>query len=110
MHYGADTAKPRHSICVSSQIGCLLGCKFCATGTMGLVGNLYAGEIVEQLVHASRLEKVRNVVFMGMGEPLDNYHNVCLAVKAMLDTRFWALRPTRITVSTVGLIPKMSKF
>jgi adenine C2-methylase RlmN of 23S rRNA A2503 and tRNA A37 len=62
----------RNTLCVSSQVGCAMGCRFCATGTLGLLGHLTAGEILEQLVHANRIEKIRNVVFMGMGEPLDN--------------------------------------
>jgi adenine C2-methylase RlmN of 23S rRNA A2503 and tRNA A37 len=79
-------SRKRATLCLSSQVGCTMGCKFCATGTMGLVANLTAGEILEQLVHASRIEKIRNVVFMGMGEPLDNYDAVITAVRAMTDT------------------------
>ena len=59
-----------------------MGCKFCATGTMGIIGDLTAGEIIEQLVHASTVTRIRNVVFMGMGEPLNNYENVKQAVSA----------------------------
>jgi adenine C2-methylase RlmN of 23S rRNA A2503 and tRNA A37 len=55
---------------VSSQIGCQMGCRFCATGTMGIIGNLSSGEILEQLIHANNITPIRNVVFMGMGEPL----------------------------------------
>jgi adenine C2-methylase RlmN of 23S rRNA A2503 and tRNA A37 len=65
MKYG-DDGKPRNTVCLSSQIGCRMGCTFCATGTMGLIGHLTAGEIVEQLLHANRIEPIRNVVFMGM--------------------------------------------
>lgn len=69
-----ETVVIRHlghaTVCVSSQIGCQMGCKFCATGTMGIIGDLTAGEIVEQLIHANAVTKIRNVVFMGMGEPL----------------------------------------
>jgi adenine C2-methylase RlmN of 23S rRNA A2503 and tRNA A37 len=69
-----ETVVIRHlghaTVCVSSQIGCQMGCKFCATGTMGIIGDLTAGEIVEQLIHANCVTKIRNVVFMGMGEPL----------------------------------------
>jgi adenine C2-methylase RlmN of 23S rRNA A2503 and tRNA A37 len=63
-----------------------MGCTFCATGTMGLMTNLSAGEILEQIYHASRIERVRNIVMMGMGEPLDNYANVVMAIKGMTDT------------------------
>lgn len=64
-------------MCVSSQVGCKMGCSFCATGTMGLLGDLAGGEILEQLVHARAVSQlpIRNVVFMGMGEPLNNYDN-----------------------------------
>lgn len=97
----------RATLCVSSQVGCLMGCTFCATGTMGLVGNLMAGEILEQLMHANKIEKIRNVVFMGMGEPLDNYDQVLLAIKGMTDTGRFGLSPSRITISTVGVVPRI---
>ncbi|KAI7730395.1 hypothetical protein M8C21_025340 [Ambrosia artemisiifolia] len=72
---------PRSTLCVSSQVGCKMGCKFCATGTMGFKSNLSTGEIVEQLVHASRLSPIRNIVFMGMGEPLNNYTALVEAIR-----------------------------
>mmetsp|Transcript_16114 Transcript_16114/g.25778 ORF Transcript_16114/g.25778 Transcript_16114/m.25778 type:complete len:268 (+) Transcript_16114:61-864(+) len=95
----------RSTLCVSSQVGCRMGCKFCATGTMGLRGHLLSGEIIEQLYHARQhsLNPVRNVVFMGMGEPLDNFDSVLAAVTAMSDPRRFGLAPSRITVSTVGV-------
>eukprot|EP00808_Paulinella_micropora_P030273 g43287.t1 len=100
------------TLCVSSQIGCKMGCKFCATGTMGLRGQLTSGEIMEQLVHANRLEwpndKVRNVVFMGMGEPLDNYDNVLAALHFMTDSSLFSLSQRRVTLSTVG-VPALHK-
>lgn len=97
----------RVTVCVSSQIGCKMGCKFCATGTMGIIGDLTSGEIIEQLIHASQIAKVRNVVFMGMGEPLNNYENVKLAVQFMTDTRRFSLSPRHVTVSTVGVVNNM---
>lgn len=97
----------RATLCVSSQVGCSMGCTFCATGTMGLTGNLSAGEILEQLLHASQIEPIRNVVFMGMGEPLDNYDAVFKAVKGMTDTSRFALSPSRISISTVGVVPRL---
>ncbi|KAI9345138.1 radical SAM domain-containing protein [Zopfochytrium polystomum] len=97
----------RATVCVSSQVGCAMGCTFCATGTMGLLSNLTAGEIIEQLYHANQIEKIRNVVFMGMGEPLDNYKSVLAAVDTMVDTSRFALSYSRITVSTVGVVPKL---
>eukprot|EP00746_Dinoflagellata_sp_MGD_P024388 gnl/MRDRNA2_/MRDRNA2_15723_c0_seq1.p1 gnl/MRDRNA2_/MRDRNA2_15723_c0~~gnl/MRDRNA2_/MRDRNA2_15723_c0_seq1.p1 ORF type:complete len:497 (+),score=88.45 gnl/MRDRNA2_/MRDRNA2_15723_c0_seq1:161-1651(+) len=99
--------KGRSTACVSSQIGCAMGCKFCATGTLGIIGDLSAGEILEQLVHANSISKVRNVVFMGMGEPLNNWKNVKLAVQAMVDPARWSLSPRRVTVSTVGVTNAM---
>ncbi|KAJ3347538.1 sorting nexin [Entophlyctis luteolus] len=100
-------SKKRATVCLSSQVGCAMGCTFCATGTMGLLSNLTTGEIVEQLVHANTVEKIRNVVFMGMGEPLDNYEAVLGAINAMIDTSRFSLSPTRITVSTVGVAPRI---
>ena len=103
----------RSTLCVSSQVGCAMGCTFCATGTMGLRANLSAGEIIEQLVHAcARTEgnqPPRNVVFMGMGEPLHNYENVVAAVRDMVDSSLFRLSPSRVSVSTVGIIPNIRR-
>lgn len=74
---------------------------------MGLQGNLFDYEIVEQLFHANQHEKIRNVVFMGMGEPLDNYSNVLTAIKMMIDTRYFSLSPSKVTISTVGVVPRL---
>lgn len=97
----------RVTVCVSSQIGCQMQCGFCATGTMGLLGDLTAGEIVEQFVAASRLERCRNVVAMGMGEPLNNYDNVLSACRTLLDDKLFALAAGRVTISTVGVVDKI---
>ncbi|KAL7548533.1 hypothetical protein ACHAWF_011818 [Thalassiosira exigua] len=103
----------RVTICVSSQVGCAMGCTFCATGTMGIRGDLSSGEILEQLVHGSRIlasegsDLIRNVVFMGMGEPLNNYRNVLAACRSLLDRRTWNLAHRRVTVSTVGVPSRM---
>lgn len=94
---------PRSTLCVSSQVGCKMGCRFCATGSMGFKNNLSSGEIVEQLVHASRVDSIRNVVFMGMGEPLNNYAALVEAIRVMLGSPF-QLSPRRITVSTVPIL------
>ncbi|KAF9665936.1 hypothetical protein SADUNF_Sadunf16G0177000 [Salix dunnii] len=99
---------PRSTLCISSQVGCKMGCKFCATGSMGFKNNLSSGEIVEQLVHASCLSQIRNVVFMGMGEPLNNYSALVEAVRVMSGAPF-QLSPKRITVSTVGIIHAINK-
>ncbi|KAG9130227.1 hypothetical protein Leryth_004290 [Lithospermum erythrorhizon] len=98
----------RSTLCVSSQVGCKMGCTFCATGTMGFKNNLSSGEIVEQLAHASRLSTIRNVVFMGMGEPLNNYSSLVEAVRVMTAYPF-QLSPKKITVSTVGIIHAINK-
>ncbi|KAJ3233234.1 sorting nexin [Chytriomyces hyalinus] len=97
----------RATVCLSSQVGCAMGCTFCATGTMGLLSNLSTGEIVEQLMHANEVEKIRNVVFMGMGEPLDNYDAVLGSIQAMINTSRFGLSPARISVSTVGVVPRI---
>jgi sorting nexin-8 len=119
----------RVSLCVSSQVGCAMGCTFCATGTMGIRGNLTTGEILEQIVHADRilakeaaieghnlkennerkknLDLVRNVVFMGMGEPLNNYDNVVEACRGLIDRKRWNLAHGKVTVSTVGVTPRI---
>lgn len=99
---------PRSTLCVSSQVGCKMGCSFCATGSMGFKNNLSSGEILEQLVHASRVDSIRNVVFMGMGEPLNNYAALVDAIRVMLGSPF-QLSPRRITVSTVGIVHAINK-
>lgn len=103
---GQRLGGPRATLCISSQAGCQMGCTFCATGTMGLKGDLLAGEIVEQLVYALRITPIRNIVFMGMGEPLNNYNAVCEAV-AIMTQRPFGLSANHITVSTVGVVPRM---
>jgi len=105
----ADRCGQRDTLCISSQVGCRLGCTFCATGTMGLQGNLWPGEIQEQLLHARRLRAVNNVVFMGMGEPLENYSGVTSAIRGLTDPQRFGLAPSGITVSTVGIIENMRR-
>ena len=101
----------RHTLCVSSQVGCAYGCKFCASGLDGFTRNLSAAEIVSQIILAEELsgEKVNNLVFMGMGEPLANFKNLCLALEII--TSDWGLNigARRITVSTSGLVPQIKK-
>ncbi|PON90556.1 Ribosomal RNA large subunit methyltransferase [Trema orientale] len=98
----------RSTLCISSQVGCKMGCKFCATGSMGFKSQLSSGEIVEQLIHASRLSPIRNIVFMGMGEPLNNYAALVEAIRVMIGSPF-QLSPKRITVSTVGIVHAINK-
>mmetsp|Transcript_3246 Transcript_3246/g.4910 ORF Transcript_3246/g.4910 Transcript_3246/m.4910 type:complete len:453 (+) Transcript_3246:21-1379(+) len=95
------------ALCVSSQVGCRMGCKFCATGTMGLIRNLTAGEILEQVLIANTVKPIRNIVFMGMGEPLDNYDAVVDAIHGIHDTRMFNLGLSHITISTVGVVGSM---
>jgi 23S rRNA (adenine2503-C2)-methyltransferase len=102
----------RVTACVSSQVGCAMGCVFCATGQMGYRRNLGHAEIVSQVVHVARAvgastgtRQLRNVVFMGMGEPLHNYDAVMKAVEILRDPNGLCLGAGRITVSTVGVVP-----
>lgn len=100
----------RRTACVSSQVGCPVGCTFCASGIGGVKGNLSAGRIVEQVFALERATgggRITNVVFMGMGEPLANYANVIKAIRILHDPRCYNLGARRITVSTVGVPGKI---
>ncbi len=106
-------ARDRLTLCISSQAGCGMGCRFCATAQMGLVRNLRPAEIVGQVVAAAALaapEPVTNVVLMGMGEPLANYDAVRTALEILTAEWGLAISPRRITVSTVGLAPEIPRF
>lgn len=97
------------TLCVSSQVGCRMGCAFCETGRMGLLRSLNVEEIISQVYQAKHglgLD-VRNIVFMGMGEPLDNYEAVMDAIEVLTDVNGFALGPSRITISTSGLVDKI---
>ncbi len=102
----------RTTVCISSQVGCSLGCKFCSTGTMGLVRNLTPGEIVEQILQIKKLSshRITNVVFMGMGEPFMNYTRAVQASRILGDPEGVALATRRITFSTSGVVPKIYQF
>ena len=109
MHYNK-----RHTVCLSTQVGCAIGCPFCATGQGGFVRNLTPGEIVEQVLHFARLlktegAKVNNVVFMGMGEPLANYEATWQAIETLNAPDGFGLGARRITISTVGLVPGIER-
>ncbi|HEV7298601.1 MAG TPA: 23S rRNA (adenine(2503)-C(2))-methyltransferase RlmN [Tepidisphaeraceae bacterium] len=102
----------RRTACVSSQVGCPVGCKFCASGVNGVKGNLSADQIVEQIVTFNQLMKPRNehitnVVFMGMGEPLANYNAVMKAIRVLHDPKGLNMGARRITISTVGVPSRM---
>jgi 23S rRNA (adenine2503-C2)-methyltransferase len=102
----------KYVVCVSSQVGCALGCVFCATGRMGFRRNLAAWEIVDQVmqVRADSPHPVRGVVFMGMGEPLLNYDRVMQAARVMSESCGLAINARAITVSTVGVAPMIRRF
>lgn len=103
----------RDTICISSQVGCPVDCKFCLTALMGLERNLTAGEIVGQVLHVARENGLRpshsrlNVVMMGMGEPLLNFDNVLKACALLLDPQGIGMSPKRITLSTSGIVPRI---
>lgn len=103
----------RVTLCLSSQIGCPLACRFCLTGTMGLVRNLTAGEILGQIAVIARDNGLSGagcrVVLMGMGEPLLNYDAVMRAFRVMVDAKGFRLPPRRVTLSTAGLVPGIEK-
>ncbi len=104
----------RHTVCISSQVGCAIGCPFCATGQSGFARNLSSGEIVDQVLHFARLLKgdglsVTNVVLMGMGEPLANYDAMWGAIEILNDQRGFGLGSRRFTVSTAGLVPGIAR-
>jgi len=102
--------KSRATLCVSSQVGCRMGCHFCMTGMQGFQGNLSAGEIVNQIKSLPERETLTNIVYMGMGEPFDNYQNVIQSLEILTSDWGFAMSPRRITVSTIGIIPAMAKF
>lgn len=99
----------RNTVCFSTQAGCGMGCIFCATGQTGLVRNLTAGEIIDQVLSAGRIngKTVNNLVAMGQGEPLANYESLLKAVRIMNDPRGIGIGARHITISTCGLIPKI---
>lgn len=102
----------RVTLCISSQIGCRIGCTFCQTGKLGLERNLTSGEILAQILLANRSlnkKKVTNIVFMGMGEPLDNYQELLKACRLMVDPFAFGLSMHKVTVSTSGLVPYIKK-
>ncbi len=106
--------RDRYTACISTQAGCAMGCVFCATGQMGFTRHLRPGEIVGQILYllqaaAAEERELRNVVFMGMGEPLHNYEATMTAVDILTDDKGLALAPRRLTVSTVGLAPAIRR-
>ena len=106
-HHGA-----RNSACVSTQAGCPMACAFCATGEMGLIRNLTPGEIVDQIRHWQRElaplgERVSHVVYMGMGEPFNNYDATIASARELVGAERFGISPRRLTISTCGVVPKI---
>lgn len=111
----------RFTLCLSSQVGCAMGCRFCLTGGMGFIRNLQPAEIVNQvlavieymigegMVRSTPREFINNLVFMGMGEPLANYDNLLTALTILMDAQGLEFTERRVTVSTCGIVPKIAK-
>ncbi|MDE3100823.1 MAG: 23S rRNA (adenine(2503)-C(2))-methyltransferase RlmN [Chloroflexota bacterium] len=115
-HHVETVLMPHHgkrdSVCISSQVGCPMACAFCATGEMGWIRDLTAGEIVDQVRFWQRElrsgdARVSHVDYMGMGEPLRNYGPVMASVRMLMDAETFGISPRRITISTCGIVPKM---
>lgn len=102
--------RKRHTLCISSQTGCKLNCKFCMTGKQGYQGQLSAAEILNQVIALPEKELLTNFVFMGMGEPFDNTEAVLKALEILTSDYGLGINPRKITVSTVGLLPGMKRF
>ena len=110
MQFEGRAGDPRATACVSTQVGCAMGCVFCATGQMGFTRHLTPGEIVGQVLYIddalqAQGQHLRNIVLMGMGEPLHNYENVMTAVAILTDHKGLSIAPKHITLSTVGIVP-----
>lgn len=108
-------APDRRTVCVSSQVGCPARCAFCASGKKGLMRNLETAEILEQIVLIDHYlaevgEKVCHIVFMGMGEPFENYSNVLSAIRSITDPNRFGISQRKVTVSTVGIVEQIVKF
>ncbi len=100
----------RATLCVSSEVGCKMGCKFCATGKQGFQQKLSAGEILNQVASIPDSTKLTNIVYMGMGEPLDNTDEVLRSIEVLTSPWGYGWSPTRITLSTVGVLPTLQRF
>ncbi len=105
-----DGHDDRNTLCVSCQFGCKMGCRFCMTGRQGFGGNLSANQIINQMVSAPGWESLSNMVFMGMGEPMDNLDEVLQAIEILTAQWGFAWSPRRITVSTIGLAQPLKRF
>jgi 23S rRNA (adenine2503-C2)-methyltransferase len=102
--------KKRNTLCVSTQVGCKMGCTFCMTGRQKFHGNLSAGSIINQLRSIPEWQSITNIVYMGMGEPMDNLEEVLKSLEILTSDWGMAMSPRRINVSTIGVIPAMKRF
>jgi 23S rRNA (adenine2503-C2)-methyltransferase len=102
--------RDRATLCVSSQVGCKMGCLFCMTAKQGFQGNLSSAEILNQVVSLPERDKLTNLVYMGMGEPFDNLKEVLRSLEILTSEEGFGWSPKRITVSTIGIIPGMKEF
>jgi len=104
--------KNLHTVCISSQVGCSVDCKFCATGMMGFSRNLSCGEIIDQIIEITKIREkpITNVVYMGMGEPFLNYREVIKSADILHDPHGMNLGRNRITISTSGILPKIKQY
>ena len=100
----------RRTLCVSSQAGCKMGCHFCMTGRQGFHGNLSVADILNQFISIDESQDLSNAVFMGMGEPFDNYEAVSKALEVLTAPWGFAWSPKRITVSSIGILPVLQKY
>jgi 23S rRNA (adenine2503-C2)-methyltransferase len=100
----------RVTLCLSSQAGCRMGCRFCMTARQGLQAHLTAGEIISQFQNIDEPTKLTNAVYMGMGEPMDNLDEVLKSLRIITSEWGWGWSPRRITVSTIGLLPQLKRF
>ncbi|MDR0294904.1 MAG: 23S rRNA (adenine(2503)-C(2))-methyltransferase RlmN [Prevotellaceae bacterium] len=100
----------RATLCVSSQVGCRMGCRFCMTARQGFRANLSVGEIINQFCSIDECEQLTNAVYMGMGEPLDNLDNVLKSLDILTAPWGFSWSPRRITVSTIGILPALRRF
>ncbi|MBS1248999.1 MAG: putative dual-specificity RNA methyltransferase RlmN [Chloroflexi bacterium] len=115
MHYPFRNRQDRHTVCISTQVGCAMGCTFCATGQMGFQRHLSSGEIIEQVIYCARQlaesgQSFTNVVVMGMGEPFHNYEATLEAIRRLNDPKGMEMGARRFTVSTVGVVPGIRHF
>jgi 23S rRNA (adenine2503-C2)-methyltransferase len=102
--------KERATLCISSQVGCKMNCLFCMTGKQGFSGQLTCGDILNQIISIPESDSLTNLVFMGMGEPLDNINELFKALEILTSDYGFAWSPKRITVSTIGIIPGLKRF